>query len=81
MRKSTTILNFIKKCKIIHNNKYDYSLIKPDNNIKISIICPEHGIFKQKPYHHSNGHGCPSCSKNKKFDTNQFIELSKKNTQ
>jgi len=78
MKKITTISNFIKKCKIIHNNKYDYSLIIPNNSIKVDIICPEHGIFKQKPYHHSNGHGCPSCSKNKKFNTKQFIELSKK---
>jgi len=50
-----------------HNNKYDYSLIEYINsNIKIKIICPEHGIFKQLPSTHLNGIGCPYCANKKR---------------
>lgn len=35
---------FIDKCKIIHNNYYDYSSTKYINNrTKIEVICPIHG--------------------------------------
>ena len=37
----------------------------------IDIICPEHGSFKQRPSHHLNGIGCPSCTKS---SGEQFIE-------
>lgn len=35
----------------VHNNKYDYSKInfKPGIN-KITIICPEHGIYQKKKF-------------------------------
>lgn len=70
--------SFINKCKNIHNNKYDYSLVNYINNIKkIKIICPIHGEFEQKPYHHLNGRGCPNCSNNKRLTTVEFINKSK----
>lgn len=46
MGRKITKTEFIDRCKIIHNNYYDYSLI--DYNLstdKIKIICPEHGEF------------------------------------
>lgn len=53
---------YIKDCSIIHNNKYDYSLIEFKNNkSNILIICPEHGQFTQNAGHHLYGSGCPSC--------------------
>jgi hypothetical protein len=27
----------------------------------VTIICPEHGEFQQKPYYHIAGNGCPKC--------------------
>lgn len=59
--------NFIiDKFNIIHNNKYNYSLVKYKNrNTNIKIICPNHGEFNQLPKHHMNGHGCPSCNESK----------------
>jgi len=70
---------FIEKSKKIHKNKYDYSLVKFNkSNIKIEIICPEHGIFKQTPNNHLCGFGCPSCAGNKKLTTKDFIKKSKK---
>lgn len=53
---------FIKKSNDIHKFKYDYSLAKYINNKEyVDIICPTHGLFKQLPYNHLNGHGCPKC--------------------
>ncbi len=57
-----TINEFINKANFVHNNKYDYSLVEYDNSkSKVIIICPEHGIFEQKPNGHINGQGCPRC--------------------
>jgi hypothetical protein len=57
-----TLNDFIFKANKKHNNKYDYSLVEYFGTlIPISIICPEHGIFKQKPNSHLCGSGCPKC--------------------
>lgn len=64
---SVTIDNFIERSKIIHDNKYDYSLIKnitPIISAKVPIICPNHGVFDQISHNHLNGYGCPKCSHN-----------------
>lgn len=53
---------FIDECNAIHNNKFDYSLSKLKRATdKIDIICPEHGVFSQKPIKHKTGQGCPNC--------------------
>lgn len=58
---------FVKKSKEIHDNLYDYSLVEYINNkTKVKIICPEHGIFEQRPDSHTiQKHGCPKCSKDR----------------
>ena len=57
---------FITKAKLIHGNKYDYSKVEYVTNNKIvTIICPEHGEFKQTPNSHLNGSGCPKCGNEK----------------
>jgi very-short-patch-repair endonuclease len=43
----------------------------------MEIVCPLHGTFYQSSVVHMKGHGCPSCSKNKKMDSLSFIEKSK----
>jgi len=53
---------FITKSNLIHNNKYDYSKVKyMGNKIKVNIICPIHGNFKQTPDAHLSGKGCKKC--------------------
>lgn len=48
-RKTTE--QFIKEAKKIHGNKYDYSKVKYDGtDVKVCIVCPEHGEFWQTPY-------------------------------
>jgi hypothetical protein len=62
MRKRKTTEQFIKEAKEKHKNKYDYSLTKYEkSNIKVKIICKDHGIFEQTPAIHLFGHGCKQC--------------------
>lgn len=76
--------NFISDAKKIHGDKYDYSLVEYKNNkVKVKIICPIHGIFKQRPNDHTikNRGGCYKCGKdnmsNKSRKTNElFIKQS-----
>ena len=67
MSRRKTKEQFIKEAKIIHNNKYDYSLVEYKNSsTKVKIICPIHGIFKQKPSTHLHEGGCIECGNNDK---------------
>ena len=73
--KKLTTDEFIKRSKLIHEDKYDYSLVKYVNyGTKVKIICSFHGVFEQSPLHHFNGCGCPLCSKNIKYTNITFIE-------
>lgn len=61
--KRSTVQDFAARATKIHNNRYDYSLVKYKNAItKVNIVCPEHGSFKQTPDKHLGGTGCPKCS-------------------
>ena len=66
MSKKLTTEEFITKSNLIHNNKYDYSLVNYENSSsKIKIICPVHGIFEQTSSEHLHGSGCPTCNDSK----------------
>lgn len=53
----------IKRFREIHGDKYNYSLVDYNGvNRLVDIICPKHGVFKQTPYRHMIGNGCPKCS-------------------
>lgn len=66
MTRRYTTAEFIAKAKQVHGNKYDYSRVHyVDSVTPVSIICPEHGEFKQRPALHLTGTGCPSCGYNK----------------
>ena len=62
-----TTEDFINAAKLIHGNKYDYSLVNYVNYLtKVKIKCPKHGIFKQTYGDHVLlGTDCPACAKNK----------------
>ena len=69
---------FIDKAKKIHGDKYDYSKVKYSNSKhKITIVCFEHGEFKQTPNNHLQGKGCSKCGGTKKLTTEEFIEKAK----
>lgn len=78
-----TTESFIKKAKIVHGEKYDYSLVEYKNNhTKVKIICPEHGVFEQTPANHLYGYGCMKCGigeirKNSSMGREEFIKRAK----
>jgi len=76
-----TTKRFVEKAKLIHYNKYNYSLVNYCGaKSKVYIICPEHGQFHQTPSNHLSGFGCFECgsikssiSKNKTARDNFII--------
>lgn len=79
-KQQLTTEKFIENAKLVHGNKYNYSLSKYINNYtKIEIICPIHGLFSQIPINHINKkRDCYKCGilkiKNKtKKNTNSFL--------
>lgn len=69
---------FIERSNYIHNSEYDYSLVSFKNNDSIvSIICPIHGVFKQRVGSHLRGNSCNNCKIDKRrTPVLNFIELS-----
>jgi ssDNA-binding Zn-finger/Zn-ribbon topoisomerase 1 len=54
---------FIVKAKLVHGDKYDYSTSAyVASKEKITIICPRHGEFEQRPEGHLQGQGCIRCA-------------------
>lgn len=79
MPRKLTQEEFIKRCKNVHGDKYDYSKsIYKNKNSKIIIICPIHGEFEQKAEDHYSGHGCKYCwfdkhTENQTYSWNDFL--------
>lgn len=58
-----TLESFISEAIAVHGNKYDYSKVNYEGaNIKICIVCPEHGDIWISPSYHLSGGGCTECS-------------------
>ena len=61
-----TTEDVVKQFREVHGDRYDYSKVNYiDSYTKVTIICPEHGEFKQPPSGHKRGQGCPSCTESK----------------
>lgn len=76
---------FIRRARLAHGDKYDYTNTVIDKNIvNIKIICPIHGEFEQNKYDHMQGSGCPKCYYESKFNkpdrelNKKFIEKATK---
>lgn len=87
IREHPTRLNneeFNRRSRKIHGNKYDYSkVVYITGDKEVDIICPIHGVFKQKPSVHLMGCGCKECAKERNIairlsNTEEFIEKSRK---
>ena len=63
---SDKTIEFINKAKEVHGDKYDYTKVVYENNLKeVIIICKEHGDFLQLPKTHKRGNGCNNCGRDK----------------
>jgi hypothetical protein len=61
-KKTKTTEQFISEAKLIHGDKYGYSLVDYKNGKEfIKILCEEHGEFEQTPEIHLTGCGCQKC--------------------
>lgn len=72
--KALTNDSFKDKCRRIFNDRYSYEktdLENRDEKGKVTITCPKHGDFKQYPYNHLRGVGCPMCANNRKKTTEE----------
>lgn len=73
---------FIRKAKLYHQDKYDYSKsVYTNTRKKIIVICKEHGEFYILPYNHIYGRGCKLCGikyRKKKKNLKDFILDAKK---
>ena len=58
---------FIQRSKQIHGNMYDYSkTVYVNSHSPVTITCPIHGDFEQRPCDHIHQkQGCPKCSLSK----------------
>jgi hypothetical protein len=60
--RNKTNMEVINELKLIHGDKYDYSLIDyKSEKSKLEIICSKHGSFYQTFNTHKKGHECPKC--------------------
>lgn len=70
--------DFITNANKVHANRYDYKLVEYKNShTPVSILCQKHGEFRQMPYTHLQGGGCPKCAKNYKLTTERFIKKAR----
>jgi len=69
--------DFIRRAKEIHGDKYDYSKVEYKNSqIKVCIICKEHGEFWQTPDSHINQkQNCPLCAKKINIEKNRSRQI------
>lgn len=75
--KNMDTYEFIRKAKIKHGDKYDYTNTKYiDSKAKVCIICPKHGEFWQSPNNHLIGYGCQKCGS---IIVHNKLKLSKDN--
>lgn len=69
---------FIWRSVAIHGLTYDYSLVNYQNcDTPVDIICPIHGLFKQRPFIHYRGGRCKQCAdslRGKIFTKDSFIQ-------
>lgn len=82
MEQISKITDFINKCNIIHNNKYDYTNSVYINSLtKIKFVCKKHNILiSMLPGNHKAGKGCILCAKEKlreKFSSNKEEFINK----
>ena len=66
--------SFVVLAKEVHGDKFDYSIVDYERADRdVSIICPSHGVFRQKPNRHLYGDGCNKCRPNAPIGLAEFV--------
>lgn len=63
LKRRTGLQSFIERSNIVHQHKFNYDkVIYVNQHTPVTITCPIHGDFQQRPQDHLRGHDCPKCS-------------------
>ena len=80
-----SLVSVLETFKQVHGDLYNYDQVQQYTGIqnKITILCRQHGPFKQTPHSHLKGHGCPRCGTERaaathRSNTEEFIEKAQK---
>lgn len=68
------VFDFFEIVNLVHENKYTYYDDYINMRSKIDIMCPKHGIFRQRAKNHKDGQGCPICSDNFGIKENKWLD-------
>jgi len=81
--KTKPFTEFVSDSNKAHGNKYSYSATGyVGSKVKVSVTCPDHGVFYVSPDKHINHlQGCPKCSKTSTLNkitktVNEFVTES-----
>lgn len=73
-----TVAQFIYRARRRHGDKYDYAKVEYKNSqTMVTITCPEHGDFRQRPHDHITRYGCAACSGRLKVSREAFIDRAR----
>lgn len=79
-----SVEEMVRRSRAVHGDKYDYSQVKIKTvSDEVTIICPEHGPFQQRPInHYKMKQGCPKCGLIKlgmsiRSNTDEFIRKAR----
>jgi len=63
--KPITLERFVSRATELHKCQYDYSKVKITKGVEsvVDIVCPKHGLFKQRLMNHLKGCGCKKCGR------------------
>lgn len=60
--RSLTTAMFVQRARAVHGDAYSYeSAVYAGGNGTIRVVCPVHGVFKQRAGQHLSGRGCSKC--------------------
>lgn len=76
--RTKTFEDFVTDARNVHGDKYTYiEETYKNGRTKMTMICPEHGEFEQRPNSHIQGSGCPKCAGFQRT-TDDFVNEAKK---
>ncbi|QZI89479.1 hypothetical protein SIPHO062v1_p0035 [Vibrio phage PS17B.1] len=65
---------FIRRARLKHGDRYDYSIVSYTRaNCIIDIKCEKHGVFHKRATKHLQGQGCPMCSRRRTDMTYLYV--------
>ena len=65
---------FLKRCRDVHGNLYDYRLVRYKTSVDdVKIICRVHGVFLKHARNHMTGTGCDACHEATLVTEAQFL--------